>query len=711
MLSDRHYQELSTGSGISDEIIERIGFYTEEDGRQLAYLGFGGDQRRAPALVLPMHGPTDGYPTRYQIKPDSPRIVKGRPLAYEWPFKLPPVLACPNVPSVKAALATSHEPLWITEGLKKAASAASRGIACLSLNGVWNWKATTTEGLKTTIPELDTIHWEKRPVYIAFDSDVMVNEAVYWALTRLASQLVRRGAKVQFTILPEDIGKGLDDYFVAGGTVQGLYDCSSISLPDSLGRRYTYNDAGMAYRVADVYTDEMVFDNRNDTWYVWSGSKWIRDRPGSFVRGRVLEHTDLLRDEVAIMHKSEDEQVRKRVPRHLQFADDYGDASKIRGASTILQSILAEEEPGFDNKPDLLNCSNGTLDLLTMDFYPHKPSDRLTVVCPTEWQEDARCEMWEQFMEERFPNVQTREFVQRMCGLFVTGKSAEKAFFIVRGEKDCGKTVFVETIQKLLGAYGNKVDKATLTKVKGGESKQLEKAVELVGKRMVFVDESSAADRIDEAYIKEITGGDATLKFRKLYEQANQAPAEFTLVLATNFKPRITGQDDAVWRRCYLIEFGDSMPRNKQISGFGDILLNKEAPGILRWMVKGYESWKELGLALPEEVSDWTRQYREENDPLGKFLSENYEIGPDVDGSEFPNDVAMHYDAWILENDMEGIKARGKSAIGKIIRQRWPVTNEGKRQAGGNPLHHMRCLTDFRPGVEMMEEGVVYVDR
>ena len=699
VLSERHYFELSKGSGISDKVIQAIGFFTAYTMEQVAQLGFSGDQRRVPALILPMFGPNEHYPVRYQLKADNPRTSNGKPRKYEWPYAVAPVLACPPVQDVQDALLNPRGVLFITEGLKKAAAAVSNGIPCLSLNGVWNWKAKDSRGLKTTIGELDTISWQDRAVYLCFDNDVMTKDGVYWSLIRLAAQLRRRGANVKFTLLPEgEDSKGLDDFLTHGGTLEGLFSLSSDSLPESPGRRYTYNDAGMAYRVADVYADEMIFDNHNDTWYIWANTSWVKDRPGSFVRKRVLEYTDLMRDEAGIFDINVASE-KKKLVRHLQMADEYGDFGKIRGATSILQSLMAEEETAFDRQPELLNCVNGTLDLRTDEFYPHKPSDRLTVVCPTRYISDAAAPLWKQMMEERFPDVKTREFIQRMSGLFVTGKTSEKAFFILRGEKDCGKTVFVETLQKVLGQYANKVDKSTLTKGKGiGDNRQQEKAVALVGKRMVFVDESSASDRIDDAYIKELTGGDATLTFRRLYEQANKAPAEFTLMLATNFKPRITGQDDAVWRRCYLIEFGDTMPRDKQISGFGDILLEKESEGILAWMVEGYRMWRRDGLALPEEVKDWTLQYREENDPFGKFISEQYEIHSEVEGFLFPADIAVHYEAWCEEMEYEGIKLKGKSAIGKVVRQRWPIVNDGARKSGGRPLYHIRRLEEFRDG-------------
>lgn len=253
-LLDHHYDELSAGSGISDDVIEQIGFESTDDRDLLTHYGFSGDQRRVPCLLLPMHGPSEAFPVRYQIKPDSPRVtVQGTTLKYEWPFRIPPALACPPVDIVNHAVRNPDESLYITEGLKKAASAISRGIPCLSLNGVWNWKAKDHRGRKTTIGELDVIPWEGRSVYLCFDNDVMTKEGVYSAMVRFSAQLERRNAKVRYILLPEGPNKGLDDYFVAGGTRDSLAGLASEFLPHPHSRMYTHNDLGFARRVADLH--------------------------------------------------------------------------------------------------------------------------------------------------------------------------------------------------------------------------------------------------------------------------------------------------------------------------------------------------------------------------------------------------------------------------------------------------------------------------
>lgn len=701
MLSDAHRESLEVGSGIAPSIIEARGYDTVTKRSELARRGFGLHQRRVPAILIPLHHVKGGTPNRWQIRPDDPRKNKnGKPLKYEYVWGKAPILDCPPVELMRDCLNTPKAPIFITEGSKKADAAVSKEIPCLSLAGVYNWRGTNEHGVKVTISDLDEIDWKERPIYICFDNDVMWKEEVYWSLVRLSGILQRRDGIPYFVSLPPgDDNKGLDDYLVNGGTKDGLFHLSGQELPAPQTVFYTPNDRGMAMRVADAYNDEILFDNTNDSWYVWGGASWQRDRPGAFARRYILDYTDIVREEARGLSEVP-EAGQKRSPRamHTHLATTYGNAGPVAGAEKMLKSFVAEQNPGFDEKPDLLNMPNGTLDLTTGEFREHRPSDRLTTMTNARWPITAaeeQCPTWLQFMEERFPNVETREYIQRMCGLFMTGNAPEKAFFIVRGDPDCGKTVFVETIQELLGDYANKVDKTTLTKGKGGDNKQLERAVELVGKRMVFVDESAQGDQIDDAVIKEITGGDTTLKFRRLYEQAGQAKAQFTIVMATNFKPKITGNDAALWRRCHLIEFGQPIPKEAQIGDFKSRLM-AEAAGILKWCVDGYRSWLTVGMEIPTEVKLWTTQYQEENDPLGRFMTECYEIGEHVTQHTTPKALVAHYVAWCEENEITVKTLKDSSNLSKAVRARWPIVNEGNRAGKSRKLFHMRSLQEFR---------------
>lgn len=692
-LSPEHYRRLSVESGISDDVIRARGYYTATESKELLELGFTGDQARVPALVIPLHQPK-GQQVQMQIRPDLPRYNGKRKMKYEYIWNAPPVLDTPPVDLVREAIENPLTPLLITEGSKKADSAVSKGLPCLSIGGVWNWRGKNEFGGKMTIPDMDDIPWNGRPVYLCFDNDVMEKAGVYSALIRFAGVISNRGAKPKFVFLPYTEGQkiGLDDFLVRGGQPTQLFDLSSDTLKEPVTDYYRMNDMGIAHRIHDVYPDEMVYDNTVGTWFVWNNGRWTRDRQGNLVKKRITDHVDILFDEARGLPET-DEKSQKYKKAFSQYIMKYGNARSVGSVEEMLRVITADNEPGFDCKPELLNCSNGTLDLRTGEFRGHRPSDRLTVMSPTEYDSKAECPMWDQFMAERFPQLETRQFVQKMCGLFVTGYSPEKAFFIVRGDKDCGKTVAVETIQEVLGAYGNKVDKETLMRSKTGKT-QVENSYELVGKRMVFVDESDSGDKIDEAFIKGITGGDATIKARRLYEQQFAAKAEFTLILATNYRPRITGDDDAVWRRCHLIEFGKSIPLDHQIKDFKNLLM-KESSGILRWMVEGYWMWKREGLNPPPEVIEWTQIYRLDNDPLGRFIHENYETS--VEGEfAFANEVHAHFLSWCLNQDIKAVTLSNSATFGKKIRQRYNVGDGSRRVNNLRVFEGFKIMSSFR---------------
>jgi hypothetical protein len=139
-------------------------------------------------------------------------------IRYAQPAGTPPaVYLAPGVPWA-GIFADREQPLWLTEGEKKAACACKAGLRCLGLGGVWSFgsKAAATE----LLPELEQVTWDRRPVYICFDSDVMVKPEVAKAIARLTDILVRRGALVSCVYLPELVpGQkcGLDDFLVARG--------------------------------------------------------------------------------------------------------------------------------------------------------------------------------------------------------------------------------------------------------------------------------------------------------------------------------------------------------------------------------------------------------------------------------------------------------------------------------------------------------------
>lgn len=221
-LSPAHRHMLETESGISPEVIAQRGYWTATTKAECQQLGFSVAQSIAGALVIPVYDVHGGICT-YQLRPEKPRIVKGNPLKYETPKGSQMALDVP--PAVREHLGDPARSLWITEGVKKADSAASHRLDCVALLGVWNWRGTNNEGGKTILPAFEHIAFNLRRIYLAFDSDVTEKEAVWLALTRFGSVMKQRGADVRVVRLPHGPSgskTGLDDYLAAGGSVDDI---------------------------------------------------------------------------------------------------------------------------------------------------------------------------------------------------------------------------------------------------------------------------------------------------------------------------------------------------------------------------------------------------------------------------------------------------------------------------------------------------------
>jgi hypothetical protein len=236
-LAEHHKKMLLEESGIAWDVAEARGYRTIEKKVELKTLGFSDSQRNTPGLLIPVYSPTGEIAT-YQFRPDQPRIGNdGKPVKYETPSGTRMVLDVH--PSARERLGDPSVPLFITEGVKKGDALVSRGLCTVTLLGVWSWRGRNGDGGLTALAEWECLALNGREVYIVFDSDIMLKLGVYRAMVRLKAFLEGRGAAVRIVYLPPGEGatkQGVDDFFVAGNTVDALLSFATTELkepPDS----------------------------------------------------------------------------------------------------------------------------------------------------------------------------------------------------------------------------------------------------------------------------------------------------------------------------------------------------------------------------------------------------------------------------------------------------------------------------------------------
>jgi putative DNA primase/helicase len=135
----------------------------------------------------------------------------------------------------------------------------------------------------------------------------------------------------------------------------------------------------------------------------------------------------------------------------------------------------------------------------------------------------------------------------------------------------------------------------------------------------VVASETDDNSWLAESKIKRLTGGDP-ITARRMREDFWTFNPSHKLILTTNHKPKVKGTDHGIWRRLLLVPFTqtfDGARRDKGLAG----KLRDEEEGILAWAVQGCLDWLKFGLQPPPEVQDATKDYRSDQDVVGRFVS------------------------------------------------------------------------------------------
>ena len=652
-LEERHRRELKEGSGISADVIAERGYRTTSRAADLEGLGFAAYQRRVPAMVVPLHSPT-GKLVAHQTKPDKPRKdKKGKAQKYETPHrtdKTKPGIHLDVHPRNAPKMGDASVPLWIVEGVKKADSLASRGECAVALQGVDGWRSNGP------LPEWNDIELRGRQVFVAYDSDASTNHRVRQALSSLVSFLQSRGAIVRVVYIPSGTGGekvGVDDFLVAGGTVQELK-----ALAEGRLRRRTFNltDMGNAERLVDRHGGDLLYCKPLGGWFFWDGRRWKPDDTGEVER-RAKETVRSIYREAG---ESVDDSERKALADHARRSEA---RSRIEAMIALAHSesgipVLPDQ---LDSDPWALNCENGTVDLQTGQLREHDRADLITRLAPVAYDSEAEAPRFERYLREVLLQESVVGFVRRYAGYSLTGSTRERIFAILHGTGKNGKTTLVELLQDVAGDYATTTDPETiLARRHQGVGNDV---AALKGARFVAAAEVERGRALAESKIKALTGSD-TISARFLYAEPFTFKPEFKLWLSTNNKPEIGGTDDAIWDRIRLIPFTERFDGDRQDPDLPD-KLREERPGVLAWMVRGGLEWLREGLGEPEEVRDATEAYRAEMDVLADFIGDRCVEHPDA-WCRF-SDLFEEYEEWCRES---GETAKSKRQFGAVLRDR-----------------------------------------
>lgn len=546
---------------------------------------------------------------------------------------------------------------------------------------------------------------------------------------------------------PEDMPP---DAFFGGGPGGDAPDLPIAALM----AQQPLNDLGNGRRLIAHFGDDLAYVSRLG-WFRWTGKVWEADEDEISVRACAHRLPDLILTELEFIQPSQADQrvldqaeasaeqwaeisekpVKDRDPvlyrslrelrehaaailgaqrgrrkSHRDWSRQTGNSGKLTNA--LLEARVTQAVPisVFNADPAAINCRSGVLRFrpdehaqqwgqkaFSIEHSPHDRSDRITKICAASYDPDARAPVFEAFLARILPDPEIREFLQRWFGYSLTGFTTEHKLCFFYGAGRNGKSTLVDLIARVFADYATTVPIETLT---GTEQRKGSDAtpdlVRIPGARMVRASEPEEGQKMKEALIKALTGGEPILIRRMMQEFVEVVP-EFKLTISGNHKPEIHGGDDGIWSRVLLIPFDERIP-DSEIDQLLPEKLKGEADGVFAWIIEGARKWFTDGLKIPASVRQATADYREESDQIRTFLTSVVTVTGDPAHELTAKELIDAFAIWQIDNG-------GRPWSSRQISRKIKVAAENFRTPEGAQISWFKSSTSGYRGI-LLPDGI-----
>lgn len=373
---------------------------------------------------------------------------------------------------------------------------------------------------------------------------------------------------------------------------------------------FELTEAGHSKRLYRVLDENYIWNTDRGVWLNWDGQKW------KIINGSKMLAiaTDGLAESIRreIKETVEEDKRRELLKNHNQVQK----VSTAKAVLNITEGHLGQPNSKFDKDGYLLNTQNGILDLQSGFLKPHDKNYLITKIVNANYDKNAESPLWQEFLNSVFENDQELiDYMQKVCGLLLTGDASEQSIWFFEGRGRNGKGVFIRTLLHVLNDYATSVAPETFLDRKSDRASN-DLAI-LAGKRFIATSETKKGTRLAEELIKQLTGGDE-ITCRFLFKEFFTYTPTFKIIAAFNHRPIITGQDVAIWDRIKIIPFNVYFAKEDRDFELEE-KLKAEGDGILSWMVEGFYKWKAEGLKEPKAVKEATGDYKADMNPFYSF--------------------------------------------------------------------------------------------
>lgn len=451
------------------------------------------------------------------------------------------------------------------------------------------------------------------------------------------------------------------------------------------------NSKGSSYDVARVmhamYKDEYTCISIKDTkWFFYHKSlnRWVMDDKGIRLKEKIS--TDVYKE------------FKNKATAESNKSDEAGDASSeisqkifkvmYRLKETAFKAnimiecaeLFYDRDKSFFDKLDsynyLLGFNNGVYNLRTDSFAKGRPEDFISKSTNINYikydENNSEIKAIMTFYTQIFVLKNIRDFVLTRSASFLSGSTRDESFDIYSGKGGNGKSKHMELMSAVFGDYAVNLPIQLITAKRSASNAATPELARTKGARLCIMQEPDTTTKINVGLMKELTGGDK-IQARALYGEPVEFKPQFKMVLCCNDKPELPPHDEGTWRRVRNTEFISkfTQPENIQEDNLLDFKIDMDlserfdnwAEPFMTILLHYHKKYKTENVRTPDEILEYTSEYREKNNHFRDFINDRIEYDPNYSSGLTLSQMYDFYRKWYQHNHADDRKIRPRKEL------------------------------------------------
>jgi len=405
--------------------------------------------------------------------------------------------------------------------------------------------------------------------------------------------------------------------------------------------------------------EEFIYST-SENWYWFNGNRWMKMGSHSKLSEKL--------EEMAKIYEKKGEMLGRLLKENEEvFTEDGGDKKKMKDLLKRcgemyyclmnrkdrveiikdLCEVLEYKDEVHDTLEEILDTkellcfSNGVLDMTGDEivFRKGEREDYCSLTTGYDYKklgeiDNEVIEQVHKFIGEICPIEESREWILNVMTKMLEVGNKEEYFHIWNGGGSNGKSVLTKLLLKAFGKYGEVIDSGIITEKKRSVESATPTFMELIGKRVVILEELDEGAKANMGTIKKLTTDDYLIKARKLNKGLCNFNVSFKLILNCNVLPDIKECNKGAWRRLCISDFPSTFYINNnefEVSKsehkfMADVYIKKNLDkwksALMAILVERFRGLKGNSLEKSQMVEIGTGFYRDNEDNFIDFVRE-----------------------------------------------------------------------------------------